>query len=471
MKPSLPVPIHVTREVARRSQQVNVWLDRAALWMAPPDEDVLGTPANMARRPILLGMYAFLIIFGVFGLWAAIAPLDSAAVSPGTIILDSNRKTIQHLEGGIIEDILVKEGQTVKEGEVLIRLNPTAAQARFDQLQGQYDVLQATEARLIAERDELEAIAFPQGLLDRAEKKEVGDILESQRQIFDSRQAAVKGQLKVLNQRIKQLQEEITGMEAQVASADSQIELLNQEITVVSDLLKKGNALRPRLLALQRTAAELTGRRGEYNANIARANQNIAEAEFTKINQTNDYRNKIVSELKDTQVQLADIQERLRATQDVVKRVEITSPADGIVTGLNVHTVGGVITPGEKLLDIVPTHDKLVVEAQVSPLDIDVVHIGMPARIRLSAYKTRKLRNIEGKVIYVSADRFVDQRSGMGFYTARIEVNEDDLAELKGVELTPGMPADVMIVTGSRTLLSYLVDPLSDAFAHAFREQ
>lgn len=461
----------LSREVVRYSHHLNQLLDRTAEFIAPRDIDPLGSPVNLARKPIQLGVWLIVLIFGVFGIWAAVAPLYSAAVAQGQIVVDTNRKTIQHLEGGIIDEILVKEGEHVAAGQALIRLNATSSSARVNLLNGQYVVAKATEARLIAERDGKDEMVIPKELLDQANDKAAKETIESQKRLFESRRAAVKGQVDVLGQKIKQSKEEIGGLEAQQQSAASQIKLLDEEISVVQTLLDKGNAVKPRLLALQRQAADLKGKRGEYIALIARARQTITEAEYSIMNQKNDFQNRIAQELKDTQVTLSDLQEKIRASADIMDRVVITSPIEGTVTGLNVHTKGGVITPGEKIMDIVPSNAKLIVEAQVSPSDIDVVHQDLKARVRLTAYKSRNVPLMEGRVLNVSADRFTDPRSGQAYFMARIEIDPESLKKVKNVEPSPGMPADVLIVTGRKTVLSYLLDPISDTFLHAFREQ
>ena len=256
-----------------------------------------------------------------------------------------------------------------------------------------------------------------------------------------------------------------------MTSADDQIKFLNEEIKTVRILLEQGNANKPRLLALQRAKAQLEGQRGENQAQIARAEQLVAETELSVKNQQNDFQNKVATDLKDTQMQLGDLGERVRASKDVMNRVVITSPVTGIVTALGVHTKGGVIAPGAKIMDIVPIGDKLIVEAKVSPQDIDVVHANMKAQVRLTAFKSRNVPPVEGTVENVSPDRFVDERSGISYFIARIEIPKENIDKLKNVELSSGMPADVMIVTGTRTLLQYILSPISDSFHAAFREQ
>jgi HlyD family type I secretion membrane fusion protein len=450
-------------------------LDRFNCWMAPkPDSTAdldVSSPEYLVRRPILIGGWMFILIFGFLGLWSALAPLASAAIAPGKVILSGSKKTIQHLEGGVVDEIMVREGQTVLAGQPLIRLNETAARARLDLFRNQYQAALATEARLTAERDGAESITFPKALAEQdPTPATLREILISQERLFDSRRASINGQVKVLEQKKRQFDDEIAGLEAQIRAATEQINLLDEEIAAVRKLLKQGNAQKPRLLALQRQQAELTGDRGDYRARISRAQQAIAETELQMINLRNEFANQVATEMRETVDKIADLQERLKASNDVIDRIIIEAPLSGVVTALQAHTVGGVIRPGEPIMDIVPI-DELVVEAQVSPQDIDVVRPGLEARVMLSAYTTRNVPPVDGEVIHVSPDRFEDERSGMPYFAARVRLDEEALAEYENIELTPGMPAEALIVTGSRSVLSYLMTPITDSFRKAFREQ
>lgn len=457
-------------QMVRALHKYSNMLDAASHIISPPAKGDTRTPDGLARTSILFGLWLIVAVFGAFGLWSAFAPLESAALAAGVIVLDSNRKSIQHLEGGQIEEILVREGSQVKAGEPLIKLNPIASEARLDLYKGQYASAKATEVRLIAERDGVEKLVFPKELEDQRSDPKINDILETQQRQFETRKQSVSGQVGILQQKAEQSRKEIEGLNAQIDSASDQIKFLNEEIKTVQYLLSKGNAQKPRLLALQRNKAQLEGQRGEHKALIARAEQTIAETELAVNNQKNDFQGKVSTELKETQSQLSDLQERIKASSDVMSRIVINSPVNGFVTGLSKHTVGGVIQAGEKIMDIVPIGDKLVVEAHVSPQDIDVVREGLVSRVWLSAYKSRNLPPVEGTVVSVSRDRFTEERSGVSYFLTRIEIKPDEISNLKGVELTAGMPADVRIVTGSRTLMQYLLSPISESFRQAFRE-
>ena len=416
-------------------------------------------------------MWTIIIVFGVFGLWASIAPIDSAAIAQGYLVLDNKRKKIQHLEGGIVSKIYVKDGDVVEEGQKLLLLDQTSTKARLDLYMNKFIVARAARARLVAERDGKEHIDFPEDLLELAKTDQtVRESLQSQQQIFSSRRKNTQGQTAILNQKIAQYNEEIQGLRAQERSATQQISLLNEEINVVRTLLKQGNAMKPRLLALERQSAALMGQRGEYRATISRAEQSIAESRINIINLQNDFMKEVVAELKDTQVQISELEEQIRASDDTFKRINIVANTSGVITNLKVFTEGGVITPGETLMEIVP-YDDLVVEARVNPQDIDVVHPGLEALVRLTAYKSREIPPLMGKLEHVSADRLEDERTGMPYYLARVRIPQENIDEYEELKPQAGMPADVLIVTGSRTMVQYVLDPLSASFRHAFREE
>lgn len=460
------------RKAVGRLQHTTRLVDRLAEKLLPYDATQMETPDQRARPMILFGLLLMFVLFGVIGLWAALVPLASGAVAPGKVVLDSNRKTIQHLEGGIVQEILVHEGEKVEAGQLLVKLDNTSSQARSDLLRGQYIAARASEARLIAERDGKDSLTFPEELTNlQATDAQVQEHTDAQSRLFKTRRESLEGQISVLNQKAAQSNEEIRGLREQANAASRQISLLNEEIDVVRGLLAKGNALKPRLLALERQAADLLGQRGQAQAMISRANQTINEAKISSINLRTEFLNSVVSELKDTQTQLATLTEQLRSSDDIARRVDITAPITGTVTGLQVHTLGGVVKPGDTLMTLIPLDDKLIVEARIQPQDIDLIQAGQKAQVRLTAFNARYMRPVEGTVVNVSADRFDDQRTGEGFFLARIEIPQSELKDLGDIKLTPGMPAETLVLTGRRTMLSYLVRPIRESFGRAFREQ
>lgn len=413
---------------------------------------------------------ALVVLF--FGVWGSLAPIDSAAIAPGSVILQSSRKTIQHLEGGIVDDIFVKDGDTVIVGQPLVRLDSTQAKARQQQIAGQLAAAHAAQARLLAERDGQEAITFPDNLISLKNNTEIAKIISSQESLFLTRTRALKGQVEVLEQQIAQYDKQIQGMESQIASVKEQSVLIAEEVKSVQELFDQGLSEKPRLLALKRSKADLSGREGEYLSQISKIRESITETKLQVFNIQNEYLKQTAAELEETQKNIADLEEQLRASRDVLDRTTVFAPQSGKVTGLKFHTIGGVIAPGTPIMEIVPQNDRLIIEASVSPQDIDVVHEGLEAKVMLSAYKSRFVPRLSGKVIHVSADRFTDENTGQPYYLARVEISEGVLEKLSAdVELYPGMPAETFIVTGSRTFLGYMLSPIIDSFHRAFKEE
>lgn len=427
-------------------------------------------PAN-PRRPILIGLVVIAAAFGGFGVWAALAPLDSAAVAPGVVSVESNRKSVQHLEGGIVEEILVREGQFVRQGDILIRLDDTQARAMVKTLQARLDAARALGARLLAERDGLVSIRFPADLVTRLDDPTVKEIAEGQRRQFEERRRSLEGQVSILKQRTKQAEQEIAGLRAQEVSKRRQHEIFTEELVGLRELYEKGYYPRTRVLAIEREVAGLEGDRGANLAAIARAQQAIGEVELRIIQMRQGIREDVVNQLHEVRNEINDVKERLVVGRDVLRRIDIRAPQTGTAQALKVHTKGGVAAPGAELMQIIPLDDRLVIEAQVSPVDIDSVAEGQKAEIRLTAFKMRTTPIIEGKVVSISADRLTDERTNAAYYLARIEVPDDQLAVLGERKLQAGMPAQVLIKTGSRTVLDYLLKPLDDALARGLKEE
>jgi HlyD family secretion protein len=425
---------------------------------------------RQVRAPFLLGCGVLALCMAGLGAWGGSAPLAGAAIASGQVVVQSNRKTIQHLEGGIVRDIAVKDGDAVTSGTVLVRLDDTKARTNLDALQGRYFAARAREARLIAEREGSAEIPFAAELLQSAHPA-AREAVAGQRKIFEARRTWVDGQIAILRQQIAQLREEIAALEAMVKSETRQAGLIGEELQGVEALVVKGLERRPRLLALQRTAEEIGARRSDHIGQIARAQQKIGEAELQITDHENKRIDDIMRELRTTQDDLFDLHEKLSAARDVLERTEVRAPRDGVVVNHRVHTIGGVVNPGEPVLEIVPQAEELVIEARVRMDDIDLVRPGMPAQVQLTAYRQRWTPSIDGVVRTVSADRLEDDRSGASFFVARIEVDPASLAKLPNAELYPGMPADVLILTESRTALDYMLSPITASLARAFREQ
>jgi HlyD family type I secretion membrane fusion protein len=338
-------------------------------------------------------------------------------------------------------------------------------------LRAQSDVLRAQNARLGAEIADEPSIAFPADLLARKGEPRVGEVIASQTALFEARQRASQGIAAVLRQRAEQLRSEIASYEGLLRSVQEQLVSINGELKDVRELVDKGYERRPRLLTLQRQASALTGTKDQHQAMIARARQAITETELQIAQQANTRRNEIATERRDNQAQTSDVEEKLRSAQDVRVRRDVTAPTDGLVTNLRFHTIGGVVKPGDPLLDIVADNEALMVELRINPTDIDTVEVGQEAEVRLTAFKLRTMPTLIGKVTYVAADVEIDQKAGVSFYRGRVQIDQAQLRQAPNAKLTSGMPAEVMILAGERTLLQYLVQPLLDSFRRAFREQ
>jgi len=423
------------------------------------------------RNAVRLGALVLFLFVTVFCVWGAMAPLDSAAVASGIVKVDSNRKTVQHLEGGIIREILVREGDAVAAGQALVHLDATQAEASRELFRWQLIAAKAQEARLVAERNGLSEIAFPPAEgRGQSERDRVREIREGQQTLFVTRGKALDSRVAILGERVGQYKAQINGFEAQEDAALRRLTLLREEIADLEKLVKRKVSPKSTLLALQRQAAEVEGAIGSYQAQIARTREAIGETELQIVDAPNSYLNEVAEELREVRSQISDLEERLRSAADVLARQQMVAPVSGIVVNLRKFTSGGVIAPGEAILDIVPQEDSLVVEARLDPIDIDSVAPGLEAQVRLTAFRQRTTPTLSALVKNVSADSLTDERTGVSYYAARIEVDRDELAALEDVKLYPGMPAEVMIVTGERTFLQYLLSPLTDSFGRAFRE-
>ncbi|GAB4237964.1 MAG: HlyD family type I secretion periplasmic adaptor subunit [Kiloniellaceae bacterium] len=434
-----------------------------------PAQDAKLAPTE-TRRVVLAGLVVVCLTFGGFFGWAAYAELSSAVIASGTVMVDSNRKAIQHVEGGIVKDILVRNGDVVEAGALLLRLDETRARASLAILQSKLHQALASEARLLAERDRAEAIAFPAILRNRGDDPQVADILRGQESLFEARLATLAGETEIYEQRIAQVGEQISGFRAQQQSKSRQIELIGEELEGLRTLLAKGFAEKPKVLALEREASRLGGERGELIAEIAAAKTSISEAKLQILQLKKDFRERVEQELREVRAEIFDLSERVAASQFVLDHLEVRAPEDGVIVGLQVYASGQVVKAGETILELVPVDDQLIVEAKIRPFDIDNLTPGQQADVLFTAFPQRTTPRLSGSVVYVSADRFEDERSGEAYYLARVFVSDEEAARLGQHKLHPGMPADVMIKTGDRTALDYLVQPLRDSILRAWRE-
>jgi HlyD family secretion protein/epimerase transport system membrane fusion protein len=435
------------------------------------ESDGVALPLSRAiRGPKVIGYAAIVLFFGGFGAWATIASLSSAAIAPGLVSPDGNRKTVEHLEGGIVREIRVREGDHVKAGQVLVVLEDVRARAEFEELQERFVHLTSIEARLLAELEEADSIA-PPAQLDDFDPEIFRPAVSAQQRLFESRQATLQGRVKILGQRVLQLEAEIDGLHEVIAAANEQLELIAQEIEGVEILYKKGLSPLPKLLALKRAQAGLRGERASSRARIARHEQSIGETRLQLLTMREERGEQVADELSQVRTDLAAVRSQLPARKDVLSRTMVTAPLDGTVMNVQVTTASGVIEPGEPLLDLVPDNAQLVIDAHVKPTDMDTVHAGQAARVLFTAYGQRNLPQIFGKLRSISADRMIEEHTGEPYFLAKVEVDPLELERIApDIELSPGMPADVMILTGERTLLDYLIRPFTESLTKSFRE-
>lgn len=423
------------------------------------------------RRQTRFGLAVVVLLFGGFGVWAATTSLSGAVIAAGQVVVESSVKKVQHPTGGIVGDIRVRDGDRVQTGDLVIRLDETVTRASLSMVSKQLDQFEARQARLVAERDGLRTVKFPDGLTARQDSPDVADVIAGERSLFEARRTAIDGQRAQLTERITQLRDEIRGLEAQAAAKRKQTALINQELEGVDRLYKQNLVPITRLTSLQREASRLDGEEGQLVASIAASKGKIAETELQIIQLVQDLKREVASDLRDSQSKIGELVERKVAAEDQLKRVDIRAPQNGFVHQLAVHTIGGVINAGEPIMLIVPQADSLVVEARLAPHDIDQVHPGQQVTLRFSAFSQRTTPEIFGTVSRVSADLTREAQSNTAYYTVRITIPDEELKKLEGKALIPGMPVEAFIQTGSRTALSYLIKPFGDQVARAFRER
>ena len=405
-----------------------------------------------------------------FGIWSAFASLESAAIASGIVESELSRKTIQHLEGGIVRQILVADGDAVRTGQILIALDDTRIRAEVQSLQGQLWDATAREARLQAEQQGQEQLLF--SARPETEPKWsalAATILKAQQGIFEARRQVFQSQVAVIGEKRLQVEKEIVGLKAQEVAVGQRVGIAREELDMVATLVAKGLERRPRLLTLEREVADLQGRRGEIAAHISRAEQVINESQATILKLESDRQHEVAQALREAQNQLFQLRERLRSAEDQLARTEVKAPEDGVVTELRIHTPGGVIGAGAALMDLVPRQDRLIVTARVKPEDIDVVHPGLNADVHLLPYNQRRAPRLSGTVTHVSADRLVDKRTEQPYYATKIRVQDSRMAA-NDIRIIPGMPAQVFITTGRGTVALYALRPLLDSFHSAFSE-
>lgn len=411
------------------------------------------------------------LVLGIGG-WATFTDIAAAVIAPGQLVVESDIKKVQHPTGGVVGQLLVREGQRVASGDVLIRLDETQTRANLDIVLKAMDELAARRARDEAERDGLKTVAFPPELVSRIDSDaSVTRLIDGESRLFAARVAGREGQKAQLRERVDQLRQEIAGLTKQAAAKDREIDLIGYELTGVRDLYGKNLVPLSRVTALERDAARLEGERGQLIASTASARGKIAETELQIFQIDQEMRTEVGKDLAEIRGKWSELREKRVAAEDQLKRVELRAPQDGYVHQMTVHTVGGLVVPSEPAMLIVPAADQLLVEVRVQPQDIDNVRVGQKAMLRFSAFNTRTTPEIDGEVVRVSADVTQDPKTGQSFYTARIRIRDENKDRLKGLRLVPGMPVESYTQIGERSVLSYLTKPLTDQIAKAWKER
>ncbi|MBU6140671.1 MAG: HlyD family type I secretion periplasmic adaptor subunit [Proteobacteria bacterium] len=418
---------------------------------------------NIAHSPIRKGLISLVIFFAVFLSWAIFAPIESASIADGTIVLDFNHKTIQHLEGGIIDDILVKEGQEVKEGEVLLYMHDVKAKSDQEIAMKNLWARKIQRERLLAEKEgrvslNLKTLFSELGNFPSKNEKELDDIINNQIKLFESRRSKI-------SEEVKSLRDKIESLSAQKISAQKQLKILRKELKMVKPLVRENNLPMIRQYELEKQISEMVGA-----MNQATSEESSAEKQI-EVHRHEDM-SKIIDELKEVEIEIVNLTNQLASAKDILQRLEILAPVAGKVMNIKFHTVGAVIPPAAEIMTVVPQNDDLIIEAKIKPQDIDEVRNGLKTKIMLTAYKGKKVPKLNGEVMNVSPDIVISEDGKESYFLARVKVDEKDIAKLKSkIELYPGMPAQVFVITGSRSLISYLFTPITDSAYKAFREE
>ena len=424
------------------------------------------------HRAIRLGLWVLSAGFGGFLLWAIFAPLDEGVPAPGLVSVESKRKRIDHLTGGIVETILVREGQHVGEGDPLIALNDTQAKATLNAVESQWRIAAATTARLEAERAGLKTIEFPKGLTDASGNPEAIAAIRAQTELFRSRRGALEGELAIIRESLRGLETQLRSLDQLVTGREKQVKLFNEQFVSYSKLQADKFVSRNQLIEIERQLAEVQTKQSEDLANIAGVKARLAEFRMRGSQREIEYRREVETQLADAQRDVATLGERLAAQRDTYARLVLHAPVAGTVVDLAFHTIGGVIKPGDRIMEIVPAGDELIVEAQVSPQHIDRVHAGLPAQVHFDAYQSQAVQPVvTGKVMVVSADVLSNPRTLAQYYTMRVAVPGPELKRLGALQIQPGMQATVIVTTGERSLLAYLMRPLFRRFSTAMVER
>ncbi len=443
-----------------------------SLTQPPAGADEREVAAFASTLPTCL-LIVLVVVLGIGGLgvWSFTAVIAKGAVAEGSIVVESTRKTIQHLEGGIVEAILVKDGDYVKAGQALLKLSDSRSILTYAFMQDKLDQDIAMTSRLIAERDGRDTIEFDRGLLERAKTNAAdAEFIEAQKQQLEARRKSEQGKADLLNQKVEELKQQIVGLEAQVSSKTIQLTLLNDELTGMMSLLSKGLEAKTKVLALQRSVQDVIGGKAQNMAEIAGTKVSIGEAQMQMLQNQRAFHEEVVEKLREVSADRLEVSDHMASLKETMLRLTVISPIDGQVVGSIVHTIGGVVGPGEKLMDIVPGEDRLVVDAHIPPNEINNVQIGLPVEVRLTALRQRTAPTLNGKISTVSTDILTDPATHQPYYSGRVQIDAKELGRLGSEKLVAGMPAEILIKNGERTVMGYLFAPIADAVFRSFRQ-
>ncbi|TQV78644.1 HlyD family type I secretion periplasmic adaptor subunit [Denitrobaculum tricleocarpae] len=434
--------------------------------MDDSDEEV----ASSLRKHICIAFFLSTLLIGGLGVATAFIEISGAVIAPGRVVVETNVKRVQHQEGGIVQEILVQEGQVVEAGAVLVRLDDTLVRANLRIIDTRLNELGALEARLEAEAGSHSQLKVPNSLVAQMSNPEIAAVIEGQRRLLEARRVSRDGRKAQLSEQIRQFEEQISGLASQRDAKGREIELIVSELEDLAGLMIKGLVRRSRIAALEREEARIEGERGGFISEIARAGQSISERKIQILQIDEETRAEAVEQQQNVRAEIAELREQRLTSEDQLRRTEIRAPRAGSVQGLSVHTIGGVIAPAEEILLIVPHEDVLVIEVEVAPTDVDQLVLAQKVIVRLPGFDQRTTPELHGEILTLSADLMEDPTTGLSFYQARITLSDDEVSRLGEKRLVSGMPVEAFVQTESRTILSYLLKPLTDQIAYAFRE-
>jgi len=434
------------------------------------------TDQKPAKEPydkfLHMGFIGIFLLLGIGLVWGSLAQIKGAVIAPGVVVVEGKPKTLQHLDGGIVGEIFVKDGEAVMEGDVVMRLDPTMLDANEDLVNTRLRETMARVARLEAERDNLSSINWPAELLSTRDDPMVASAMLGQEKLFNARRVAASGQVQQLQQRIAQFKDQIDGLNSLISSKENQALKIREEADAKRTLVEKGWLAKPVILTLEREELRLQGDVANHQSEIARIMNSISETDVQILQLRRERQAEVLTELRQADTEASDFKEQLTTASDQLRRIDVIAPVSGKVHNMTVTTLGGVVAPGQEIMQIIPADDRLIIEAQVEPADIDQIYAGQKTTVRLSAFNMRTTPEMNGLVIQSSPDRIIDQVTGMPYYSVKIEIPTDELARLpENLTLLPGMPAESFMQTDSRSVLSYILKPATDAMDHTFREE